>query len=72
MIHQSLSLHIFGENHNLKRSMIINVHSITIFTIAKTWRQLKCSTEDWIGVPTMAQWIKNPTAAPQVATEEWV
>lgn len=23
------------------------------------------------GVPTVAQWVKNPTAATQVAEEEW-
>jgi len=37
--------HISGKNSNLKRYMHPNVHSSTI-SIAKTWKQQKCSSRD--------------------------
>ena len=43
----SIPGHISRENSNLKRYMHPNVHS-TLFTIAKMWKQPKCSlTKEW-------------------------
>ena len=34
-----------------------------VFTIAKTWKQSKClSKNEWIGIPAMGKWVKNPVA----------
>ena len=47
MIQQFHSKHISGENQNLKICMFI----AALFTIARTWKQSKC--------PSNEEWIKN-------------
>jgi len=41
--------HISRESHNSKRYKNPNVHCSSIYTISKTWKQVKCPlTEEWI------------------------
>ena len=41
--------HMPRENHNSKRHMHPNIHIAALFTITRSWKQLKCpSTDKWI------------------------
>lgn len=56
-------LSIYPKKTIIQKDTCTPVSIAALFTMAKTWKQSKCpSTEDWIGVPVMAQQLMNLTS----------
>ena len=57
--------------HYVYLSFKLSVRVKTYFPKGNPWLK-ECIQKEFVGVPAVAQWIKNPTAAFQVIKEVWV